>query len=274
MSLKNTNLYVQAAPLPATFKGTPQEFFVEIIRRMKILSPNGTNFIFIGDIEPTSNVGPWLRGGTKWYVWSDDTKRYGPLDISDSETQWFHLGTTTPTSTPPFVWLRTTKDATDVDPTVGSAIGWYVFDGSNWVPFNGVVSSGPTASRPVSPVDFQQFYDADIGVLIWWERGAWRTVSGVPGDVKFVAYEVLTDATRFNPGWEVLGNENQAFRGRLIVQAAKDSGSTPETTLTVGTNLTARAAFETFGEEHGVKIDDASTARYPGQIALWCLVKT
>lgn len=272
MSLKETNLYIQAAPLPATFEGSPQDFFVALIRRMKILSPNGTNFIFIGDIEPTSNVGPWLKGGTQWYVWDDTIKRYVPLDISASETRWFWTGNSTPPSTPPFFWLQTTKDPTDQDPSLGSAIGWLIFDGSNWVRFNSIVESG--ATRPANPTELQMFYDSSIGVLIWWERGAWRTVSGVPGDVKFVGYETLTDALRFNPGWEVLGNENQSLRGRIPMSAAKDAGASPETVLTVGTNLTARAAFETFGEEHGVKIDDTSTARYPGQLALWTLIKT
>lgn len=261
------------AQLPATFKGSPQDFAIEMVRRMKILSPNGTNFIFIGDVEPTSNVGPWLRGGTQWWVWDDTIKRYVPLDISASETRWYWIGAATPPSTPPFLWMRTTKDATDQDPSPGTAIGWYEFNGTNWVAFNSVVFSGATSERPASPTDFQQFYDTDIGVLIWWERGQWRTVSGIPGDVKFVIFETLTDALRFNPGWEVVGAANQSQRGRLVCQAAKDAGTTPETVLSVGANITPRAALETFGEDHGVTINDASTLRYPPQIAMWTLVK-
>lgn len=274
MALKPTNLYIQMAPLPATFKGTPQDFAVAMVQRMKILSPNGTNFIFIGDVEPISNVGPWLRGGTQWWVWDETIKRYVALDISASETQWFWLGASTPPSTPPQVWLRTTKDATDADPSHGSAVGWYVFDGIAWQAFNSIVRSGTTALRPASPVEYQQYYDTDIAVLLWWERGQWRTVSGVPGDVKFVLYEVLTDALRFNPGWEVFGAGNQSFRGRLIVQAAKDSGTSPETSLSVGANITPRAALETFGESDGIQINVASTLKYPGTIGMWTLVKT
>ena len=274
MALKPTNLYIQMAPLPATFKGSPQDFAVAMVQRMKILSPNGTNFIFIGDVEPISNVGPWLRGGTQWWVWSETIKRYVPLDISASETRWYWMGASTPTSTPPQVWLKTTKDATDQDPSHGEPIGWYVFDGTSWNPFIGIVLSGSTANRPGSPVEYQQYYDTDIAVLIWWERGQWRTVSGVPGDVKFTIFEVLTDALRFNPGWVVVGAGNQAQRGRLIVQAAKDSGTSPETVLTVGANITPRAALETFGESDGIKIDNASTLKYPGTIAMWALVKT
>lgn len=262
------------AALPATFKGNPQEFADAMVKRLKILSPNGTNFIFIGDIEPTSNVGPWLKGGTQWFVWDENLKRYVPLDISASETKWFWLGNAIPPSTPPQVWLQTTKDATDLDPSHGEPIGWFVFDGSDWVPFNSIVMSGPTGSRPASPQPYQQYYDTTIAVLIWWERGQWRTVDGVPGDVKFVIYEVLTEALTFNPGWQVVGANNQSWRGRLIVQAAKDAGTSPETVLTVGPGITARAALETFGETEKIKVDSLSTLVYPGTIGMWALVKT
>lgn len=274
MALQNTNLLIQASKLPATFKGKPQDLFDTMIRRMKIVSPTGTNFIFIGDTEPTSNVGPWLRDGTKWYVFDDDTKRYVPLDISDSETVWYQIGKNAPSSAVPPVWLRTTKDPTDSDPSVGVPIGWYLHNGTNWESFVGVVPSGPTTSRPANPIAFQQFYDSTISVLIWFERNAWRTVSGVPGDVKAVAYETLTEALTVNPGWDVLGAANQAMRGRILLQATKDPGATPETVLTVGAGVTPRAAFEIFGGDQGIEPDNtAPTIFVPAQMALWHLVK-
>lgn len=277
MSLKSTSLLIQAAPLPATFKGGPNAMLTEMVKRMKILSPNGTNFIFIGDTQPTSNVGPWLKDGTKWYVWDETTKQYVPIDISDSLTIPFHIGATTPGNSTPPVWLRTTKDATDLAPNdFGQAVGWYVFDPSaaKWVPFNSIVESGPTANRPTAPVELQQFYDTDLSVLIWWERGAWRTVAGVPGDIKHVAYTLLADALKFNPGWELFGGGNQAFRGRLIVQATLDAN----TTLTVDSGITQRNSFEVFGANApgSIHIVDtpAAPTPFPGQIALWTLVKT
>lgn len=274
MSLRATNLVIQMAPIPATFHGTPNDLMALAVRRMQIVSPNGANFIFIGDTEPTSNVGPWLKDGTKWYVWSDETKRYVPLDISDSLTLPYWSGNTVPPSTPPYLWLFTTKDATDIDPSLGTPIGWYFFDGANWIPFNSITLSGPTATRPGSPVEYQQYYDTDIAALLWWERAAWRTVSGVPGDVKAVAYETLTVALTHNPGWEVFGRTNQHLRGRIVMEAAKDSGATPETVLSVDPGIAQRAAFETFGETDGVQIAPASPVPYPPQLALWHLVKT
>lgn len=274
MALQDTNLLITSAPLPATFSGTPDDLRREIVRRLKIVSPTGTNFIFIGDNEPTSNVGPWLKNGTQWFVWDESVKRYVPLDISASETTWYHIGSSTPATSDPPVWLKTTKDRTEADPSVGNPISWYVFNGSAWVPYVGIVLSGPTGSRPVNPVEYQQYYDTTISCLIWFERNLWRTVSGVPGDIKFVNFEVLTEALQFNPGWNVFGAGNQTLRGRIPMMASKDSGATPETVLTTGTNIPQRAAFETFGETDNMQIDNTPpNLLYPPQVALWLLVK-
>lgn len=273
--LQDTNLIITSAPLPATFSGTPDDLRREIVRRLKIQSPTGTNFIFIGDNEPTSNVGPWLKNGTQWFVWDETVKRYVPLDISESETTWYHIGASTPATSDPPVWLKTTKDRSEADPSVGNPISWYVFNGAAWVPYVGVVLSGPTGNRPVNPVEYQQFYDTTISCLIWFERTQWRTVSGVPGDIKFVNFEVLTEALQFNPGWDVFGSGNQTLRGRIPMMAAKDSGATPETVLTTGTNIPQRAAFETFGETDNMQIDNTPpNLLYPPQVALWLLVKS
>ena len=273
MALNNTNLLIQMAQLPATFVGTPQELANEMVRRMKIVSPSGTNFIFIGDVEPSSNVGPWLKDGTKWYVFSDELKRYVPLDISDSERTWFFVQAETPEISDPPIWLRTTHTPTQADPSVGLMIGWYVFNGTNWIPSSGIVASGPSASRPSNPVEYMQFYDTDISCLIWFERAQWRTISGVPGDVKFVAFSTLTQALAANPGWELLGASNQNLRGRYISQATKDPGINPETDLTTDANVASRAAFEVYGETTTIKIE-ASALPYPPSLALWTLVKT
>jgi len=134
MSLNPTSLFIQASPLPATFQGSPNDFFTEMIKRMRILSPSGTNFIYIGDTAPTSDVGPWLKNGTQWWVWDPSTKQYAPQDISASFTPAFTMGHSQPTTTTPPVWLQTTLDATSDNPNFfGEMIRWYVFDGVNWL---------------------------------------------------------------------------------------------------------------------------------------------
>lgn len=264
MALESTNLIWEVAQLAPTFKGKPQDLLDHMVRRSRIVSPAGTNFIFTGDTEPTSNVGPWLKDGTKWYVWDETTKRYVPQDISDSDVEWFHFGSVSPTTAEPPVWLRT--DAS------GNPIGWYLWINNTWTPFTGVVTAGPTANRPSSPQNLQQYYDSDISALIWYERSAWRTVDGLPGDVKIVTGTVLSEVLTRNPGWEVLGASNVNQRGRWISQATKDTGGS--TDLNVGSGIAKRAAGETYGETDGVKLDSLSSVPYPPTLALWHIVKT
>ncbi len=276
MSLKNTNLLLEIGQLNPTFRGTPAQLVVEIARRVKIVSPSGTNFIFIGDVEPTSNVGPWLKGGTEWWVFNEETKRYSPQDLSSAETRWYSIGASTPATIDPPVWFRTQRDATEADPSYGDTIEILTWNGSVWKSILVDGLSGTTAQRQAitSPFEYQKFYDTDLTVLLWFERSMWRTVSGVPGDVKAVAFPTLTEALSRNPGWEVLGANNQSIRGRIVMQAAKDSGVNPVTVLSVNTDVAVRAAFETFGETDGVVTDNDSPVPYPPQIGMWHLVKT
>lgn len=267
MSLQDTNLVIQSAPIPATFRGTPDQFRIAMVERFKIVSPSGISFIFVGDNEPSSNVGPWLKNGTQWWVFDEATKRYVPLDITASEKLWFQVSATTPATADPPVWLRTDAQ--------GNPLSWLRFNGTDWISFVGIPLAGGTDNRPAAPVELQQFYDTDISVLLWFERGSWRTVSGVIGDIKPVAFSTLSEALRRNPGWEVLGKENQTLRGRYVVQAAKDSGATPETILTTDSGVPVRAAFEVFGETDTVQVPGgAGDPVYPPTLGLWFLVKT
>jgi len=267
MPLSETGLIIQSAPIPETFRGTPNQFRQAVVERLKIVSASGVSFIVVSDAEPSSNVGPWLKNGDRWYIFDEATKRYIPINIEDSEKLWFQTSSTTPATTDPPVWLR-------VDSS-GNPISWLRFNGAEWITFVGIPLAGPTASRPSQPVELQRFYDIDISVEIWWERGGWRTVAGVIGDIKFVAWSTLTEALLRNPGWVAFGATNQTLRGRYIVGAAKDSGATPETVLTVDTNVPVRAAFETFGETDTVETPGTGPSPvYPPTVALWTLVKT
>lgn len=134
MSFQNTNLVIQGSQLPATFKGKPNDLFQAMLARMRIVSPSGTSFFVTSDTEPSSNQGPWLKGGTQWWVWSADLKRYVPLDISESETHWFWMGSTTPPSANPPVWLKTDSTPSEASPDAfGNPIAWFVYNGTDWV---------------------------------------------------------------------------------------------------------------------------------------------
>lgn len=243
MPLQPTNLVLAAAQLPADFEGTPQELFTALVRRLKILSTTGTNTFVVGDVEPSTNQGPWLKNGNKWYVFDIDAGGYVPIDVSDSTEHLFTTGDIepeAPTDDDAFVWLRT---------WMGRVIDWYFWDGTAWRPSGKIPPSGTTATRPTQPRDLEQYFDTDINVLLHWERGAWRTVSGSPGDVKFVSTEILTTALTANPGWEYVGESDQDAIGRVIGVASKDPGATPESSFATTSGITPRAAGDDVGSE-------------------------
>lgn len=161
MALNPTNLVIQAAQLPATFTGDPNAFFRAMIERMRIMSASGTSFFVISDVEPTSNQGPWLKGGTQWWVWDVNLNKYVPLDISASETQWYQTGSTVPITQDPPLWLRTQSGTTVVGPAPGQPIGWYLFNGTSWVGFTELVDGSVTLPKladapPGSLITFAQ----------------------------------------------------------------------------------------------------------------------
>lgn len=277
MALQNTGLLLQVAPIPATFRGTPQELVEVIVRRSRIVSPTGANFFFVGDTEPSSNAGPWLKNGTQWFVFDEAIKRYVPLDISESETHWFWTGAATPAAGDPPFWLRTASGATiDTPPTTsyGRAIGWYIFDGGTWRPFGDIINSGTTAQRPNPAIEFEQYYDTDISTWLWFERGQWRTIDGVPGDIKFVAWPTLDEALLHNPGWSLLGATNSNLRGRVISGATKDqTGSGGTTDLTLPANVPTREVGETFGEGQGLTGNGSLAITLPPTVAYWTITK-
>lgn len=174
MALQNTNLLIQASHLPPTFKGKPDELFQAMVERMKIVSPTGTSFFVVSDLMPSSNQGPWLKGGKQWWVWDEELKTYVPQDISESETRWFQVGNTTPTSTVPPVWLKTTEDQTEASPLPGDPIGWYLFNGTTWVPFTELFD------RSIEPI---KLADKPVASLISFDEAGHAEIisGGTPG---------------------------------------------------------------------------------------------
>jgi hypothetical protein len=199
MSLNPTNLYIQAAPLPATFRGNPNDLFVEMVKRMRILSPSGTNFIFIGDTEPTSNVGPWLKGGNQWYVWDEATKRYVPQNISASFTSPYFIGKAVPSGTTPNLWLQTTLGG----PTnYGDPLRWFSWNGAAWVwPHDIAPNSGDRRMWVGSESD------------LWFYDGGDGTDPAAATDTKGAMWAVDTIFNSKSPRGAVVGTLDPAASG-------------------------------------------------------------
>lgn len=125
----------------------------------------------------------------------------------------------------------------------GNPIGWFAWDGAAWTAVPSIVPSGTTAQRPASPDEGQLYLDTDIDVLLIYERAQWRTVSGSPGDIKFVTAASTAAALTANPGWAVYSTG----AGRVLgVQGS-------------GTGLTTR----TIGEEVGSETVTLTAAQLP-----------
>lgn len=122
-------------------------------------------------------------------------------------------------------WLETNAS--------GAPVAWKTWDGSDWVEMVFPVPTGGTSSRPSNPVDGQTFFDTDINTALVWERALWRTLDGVPGDIKYVEAATIDDAETNNPGWYRVAD----YYGRVIVSAGAGAG------------LTSRAFGDTGGSE-------------------------
>lgn len=273
MALQPTGDSIELCALPPTFSGTPQQFADEMVRRMRIVSATGRGRLVFSDVEPLDSQAVWIRG-LEILLFDQASKRFLPIDISASEQKWFWTGSTTPTSTPPLLWLRTASGTTiNTPPTTdyGRAIGWYEFTAGVWRPFNSIVNSGTTAQRPAPAIDLEQYYDTDISVLIWFERGQWRTVDGVPGQIIAVAWPTLAEALLRNPGWSLLGAGNASLRGRALSGATRDQdGGNP---LTTDANVPPRSVGETFGETQGLTGAAPLTITLPPMVAYYILAK-
>lgn len=105
----------------------------------------------------------------------------------------------------------------------GNGLGWFSWNGAAWALIPTVILSGTTAERPTSPQEGQLYLDTDIDVPLIYERSAWRTVSGSPGDLKEVIADSVSDAMTQNPGW----SEHTASIGYVIAGASDGSATSP-----------------------------------------------
>lgn len=136
----------------------------------------------------------------------------------------------------------------------GNPIGWYSWNGSEWAQILFAAPYGVTADRPGSPVVGQLYLDTDIDALLVYERSAWRTVSGSPGDIKFVNKPTLAEALAANPGWTQYTDASQ----RVI--AAADATTDHDIGDTVGVEETTLTEAELPAHTHPLSPPDGSSA--------------
>jgi hypothetical protein len=72
---------ITASPLPSNFTGTPQQFMDSMVARLNVVTAvDSVSIVSQGSVPPTSNVGPWLKNGNTWYVWSTSSGSYVPVN--------------------------------------------------------------------------------------------------------------------------------------------------------------------------------------------------
>lgn len=244
MALNRTGLVIVAAPLPPDFCGDLQSFYQEMIERLQIMSPSGIAFFSQGSVLPSSNMGLFLLNGTQLYVFNEDTGVYEPLDISASENPDFFVQESDPGAPgpeDPVFWIRTNGNR---------MVGIYAWTGSEWRASSNIDNSGTTSQRPVNPTNLEHYFDETISTELIFERGAWRTVGGSVGDLKYVTHPTIAVALQYNPGWSYFGENDQTLRGKTLAGASKDPGATPAASFSTDSGITARAAGDQFGEEN------------------------
>jgi len=144
-------------------------------------------------------------------------------------------------------WWRTDSD--------GNPVGMYNWNGSAWVTVSTVIRNGPTASRPVNPAQFSEYFDTTIGVKIMWSGATWITSAGSPGDIKHVTAATIDAALTANPGWAQLTDANGCVIG--------GAGANP------GRGLTTRAQGAFVGEEEHEQTVDEMPAHDHSTTANW-----
>jgi len=238
-------LALELAPLPNGFQGNPQQYAEALVERLRVLFPTGIWTFQVQDTEPPTNQGPWIKGNQLW-LWNEAEKRYTPLDISPSwQVAMSPTEPPDPAVTP--LWVQ-------FNPLGNFVTGFFIYLGGVWMPIFG--AKGTTDKRPLTPPDWYRYFDTDIQVELYFQAGGWHTVSGSPGDIKFVKFPTLAEALKFNPGWQEFGAVMGPARGRVFVPAHKDAGTTPAASFPPLTGITARYATESLGEE-GTKLKAA-----------------
>jgi hypothetical protein len=116
-------LTFRAAPFPEGYKADPEQMKNDIVARLYAESSESISFFASGSVAPSSNVGPWLKNGQEWYVWSDSLGEYIPQPIPQASLK-FIAQETEPDETIYILWI-------ELDGT-GKAIAMKYYSGAAW----------------------------------------------------------------------------------------------------------------------------------------------
>lgn len=165
-------LDILGAPLPIDFQGTPQQLFDAMLARMTIGTSLGSvALLTIGNVAPTSNVGPWLKNGTTLYVWSSTTGSYVPATVEFPSLRYI-AQQAAPDPAVYVFWIKLN--------TSGIPIAIYYYSAGAWSPIgNSLIPEGTPVSTDAGVKgqmkrDTSYLYvcgkDASGGITDTWKR--------------------------------------------------------------------------------------------------------
>lgn len=115
---------IQMGALPPNSKWTPQQLAEAMVQRMRLVTAQTFALFVTGSTEPSSNVGPWLKNGTEWWVWSDSEGAYVAISIPASSLGYY-IGSSSPDQNIYSFWIETTVG--------GSPLALKIYYGGAWV---------------------------------------------------------------------------------------------------------------------------------------------
>lgn len=115
---------INIGALPPHVEWTPQQFADAIVSRMFLVTAQTFSLFVSGSTEPSSNVGPWLKNGTSWWVWSDAEGEYVPITI-EPESLGYWIGPDAPDPSIYNFWIETSA--------LGSPIALKTYYSGGWV---------------------------------------------------------------------------------------------------------------------------------------------
>lgn len=97
---------IQMGALPPSLSSTPQQLADMIAARLSLVTSQSFALFVTGSTAPTSNVGPWLKNGNEWWVWSNGAGTYVPISIVQSSLG-YTIGPNPPNPSLYQFWIET-----------------------------------------------------------------------------------------------------------------------------------------------------------------------
>jgi hypothetical protein len=219
-------LNIEMAALPPNVASTPQQLADMIAARLFITTQQSFALFVSGSTEPGSNVGPWLKDGTTWYVWDSVSGDYVPQTIEPSSLGYF-IGNSAPDPTVYSFWIETAVSGEPLALKIYYSGSWtdvYADTLSNYL----TIAAAALAYQPLN-ANLTTLTTSTLGDIIY--SSATNTLSKLAGHTaatKRFLTQTGTGTVSAAPAW-----------------AAIAAGDIPDISATYLTVATAAATYQT-----------------------------